>query len=75
MIEAVELCIEAIYSQKSEKVRLLTRLNLCFEKLRVFWRIIHERGWISRQQLFHVVGRIDEAGRMTGGWLKSVEKK
>jgi hypothetical protein len=29
--------------------------------------------WISQQQLLFANGRLDEIGRMTGGWLKQVE--
>jgi len=32
-----------------------------------------ERG--GGQQLLFVIGRIDEIGRVTGGWLKQVEGK
>jgi hypothetical protein len=34
------------------------------------WRLVHDRKWISQQQLFFANKCIDEAGRMTGGWLK-----
>jgi hypothetical protein len=30
------------------------------------------RRWISQQQVLFVNGKIDEIGRMTGGWLKSL---
>lgn len=75
MLEALERCIEAAYSAKPEKLRALTSLNLLLEKLRVLWRLVHERGWISQQQLFYVIGQIDEAGRMAGGWMKSLERR
>jgi len=53
----------------------LRRLNLNLEKLRVFWRLICDRGWISAQQLLFVTQRLDEVGRMTGGWLKDAERR
>jgi hypothetical protein len=51
----------------------LRELNLLLEQLRVLWRLVHDRRWISQQQLLFVNGRLDEIGRMTGGWLKSLE--
>ena len=47
-------------------------MNLNLEKLRVLWRLVGQRGWISGQQLLFVMTRIDEIGRMTGGWLQSL---
>ena len=53
----------------------LHELNLLLEKLRVLWRLVHERKFISQQQLFFVITKIDEIGRMTGGWIKSLGGK
>ncbi len=64
----------AIDSPRSKKVPSLEELNLLLEQLRVLWRLVHEHRWISQQQLVFVIGRIDEAGRMTGGWLKQVRR-
>ena len=61
------LCVRAIYSPRPKKAPLLEELNLLLEQLRVLWRLVHGQRWISQQQLLHVIGRIDEAGRMTGG--------
>jgi hypothetical protein len=73
-LDAVERCVEATYGAKPEKQRALAELNLTLEKLRVLWRLIHERGWISLQQLVYVIGQIDEAGRMVGGWSRSIAR-
>jgi hypothetical protein len=45
---------------------------MLLDELRVLWRIIHERQFISQQQLLFAITKIDEIGRMTGGWLKSL---
>lgn len=72
MLEALERCIEAIYAPPAARRAHLTALNLLLEKLRVFWRIVHGRGWISLQQLHHAIRRLDEVGRMNGAWMKSL---
>jgi hypothetical protein len=74
-LDCLEDAIEAIYAPPPAKVAPLRRLNLTLEKLRVFWRLIAERGWISQQQLRFVTGQLDEIGRMIGGWLKSLETR
>ena len=53
-LDALERCLEAIYSPPVEKRDHLMRLNLLLEKLRVFWRLAHQREWLSQQQLFFV---------------------
>lgn len=73
-LDALMLCVRAIYSTRERKGALLEELNLLLEQLRVLWRLVHDQHWISQQQLLFVIGRIDEAGRMTGGWLKQAQK-
>jgi hypothetical protein len=71
-LDALELAVRAIFSSGARKRALLEELNLLLEQLRVLWRLCNERGWISRQQLVFIFGKLDEAGRMTGGWLKQI---
>ena len=42
--------------------------------MRVMWRLVQQRGWISVRQLLFVNERIDTAGRMVGAWRKAVAK-
>jgi len=74
-LDCLELVIEATYAPPDKKAVPLRRLNLHLEKLRVFWRLICDRRWISSQQLLFVTQLLDEIGRMTGGWLKQVERQ
>lgn len=74
-LDCLEGAIEAIYASAAAKAAPLRQINLTLEKLRVFWRLIAERGWISQQQLRFVTGQLDEIGRMIGGWLKSLERR
>ena len=72
MLDSLERCLEALYTTAENKRQPLQSLNLNLEKLRVFWRIAHQQRWISQQQLFFAVSKIDEIGRMTGAWIKSL---
>jgi hypothetical protein len=71
-LDAVLLAVRARYAVADKKRIPLETLNLKLEELRTLWRLVHARAWISRQQLFFVNSRLDEAGRMTGGWMKQV---
>ena len=74
-LDALLLVTRAIFCQPAEKAALLRELNLLVEQLRVLWRLVHDRRWISQQQLLFANGRLDEIGRMTGGWLKDAERR
>lgn len=72
-LEALERVITSRYDVLARPAEL-RMLNLTLEKLRVLWRIIHARRWISAQQLLHAARCLDEIGRMAGAWLKASEK-
>ena len=67
-LDVLLLVIRAIHTR--EKIDDLEDVNLKLEELRVLWRLVQKRGWISLRQLDYAQRCIDEAGRMVGGWLK-----
>ena len=71
-IDVLLLIIRAIYT--SDKQEMLVEINLKLEELRCLWRLVQKRNWISLSQLDYANRCIDEAGRMIGGWLKSLKK-
>jgi hypothetical protein len=74
ILDALQLAVKAIRTrQRSQKVASLHELDLVLEQLRVLWRLVNERGWISRQQLVFAQDKLDETGRMVGGWLGQLE--
>lgn len=60
----------AITGDRTLKARHLAELSVRLEQLNLLWELVHSRRWISQQQLVFVAGKLSEAGRMTGGWLK-----
>ena len=74
-LDALEACITAMFRSKQAKLDPLRSLNLDLEILRALWRIACDRGWISQGQALHVAGKIDEIGRMTGGWIASLSRE
>lgn len=74
-LDALQCAIRALYSRKSRKTNELDELNLILEQLRVLWRLTEQRTWISGRQLLYIVSRIDEVGRMVGGWRRSLNAR
>lgn len=70
-LDCMDYVVTAVYSSGAERKQWLSELNLALEQLRVLWRIVQGRTWISQRQLIHVNSLIDEIGRMAGGWMKS----
>jgi len=75
-LDALQFAVKAIRGrQRPAKARSLHELDSVLEQLRVLWRLVNQRGWISRQQLVFVQGKLDETGRMVGGWLAQLGVK
>lgn len=66
----MELLVQAIFAK--EKSGYLDAINQRLELLRVLWRLVQKRGWISLRQLHHIQGKLDEIGRMIGGWRRQL---
>ena len=71
MLNALECCVVARFSTGEGRLTALKELNLIIEKLRVLWRLVNARGWISAGQLLFSARKLDEIGRMAGGWVKA----
>jgi len=72
-LNVVEHIVEAIYTR--ERVAPLDRANRELERQRVLFRIAHDRRYLSTAQYAHIAEALDEAGRMTGGWLRDTREK
>ncbi len=70
-IDIIELIVEAIYTPQKQRRYKLKAINMKLEKLRIFFRICHDRQYISTQQYAYISEKVNEAGRMVGGWIKS----
>lgn len=67
-LEILDLINMAIYNK--ERKDSLQKINLNLERLRIFFRLCHDRGYISISQNLFIQQEINAAGRMCGGWLK-----
>jgi hypothetical protein len=72
LTDLLEGLIEAVYLPPEEKKLLLKRLNIQLEKIRYLFRLGYELGLYHSPQFQNYAQRIDEIGRMIGGWMKSL---
>ena len=67
-LDALEGLIEATYAR--EPGRVLARVNLNLEKLRVLFRLALDLRLLDTRRYEFAVRILDETGRLVGGWLK-----
>ena len=72
-LDILLLVVRAIHTK--EKIEYLEEVNLKLEELRVLWRLVQKRDWIRLRQLDFIHFKLDEAGRMVGGWLKRQRRR
>lgn len=68
LLDCLELLIEATYSR--EKAGILKNVNLKLEKLRFLVRISRDMHYVNIESYEFTARKIDEIGRMVGGWIK-----
>ena len=68
---------EALHDANSAtgEIRLarLREADAHLNKLRMYLRLAHEKGWLSAGQYQHVSALVAEIGRLLGGWIKQTE--
>ena len=72
-LEIVEGIIEARYLKKKKDA--LRRIDLSMEKLRVLLRMCHDLKHLDNKGYEFASKKINEAGKMVGGWRKQQEDK
>ena len=69
LLDVQERCLRAYYSR--EKREHLTEANLLLEVTRHLIRLAHALRYFSNQCYAVLAAKVDEVGRMIGGWMKS----
>lgn len=70
LLDCFELLIEANYSR--EKADVLKKANLKLEKLRFLIRVSMDMHYLNIKGYEFASKKIDEIGRMVGGWIRSM---
>ena len=66
-LDTLEALIEATYTRDRQKH--LTQANLNVEKLRFLFRLSWNLHYLDNRRYEHVARKLDEIGRLIGGWL------
>jgi len=72
ILNVMELLIEAYYVPPPRKKECLQRVNIHLEQLRIYLRLCYEFGYYHSNRYKELVEKLNEPGRMVGGWLKSI---
>ena len=73
LTDLLEELVRAYYSPPDAKKALLAQVNIRLEILRHYFRLCYDLGLYSSLKYKDFAERLDEIGRMTGGWLKSIK--
>lgn len=68
-LDIIEGIIDAIYVKN--RLNILKKLNRYMERLRILFRISADRKYLSLKQYKFISEKINESGKMIGGWIKS----
>ncbi len=71
-MNVLELIIKAVNSTNKEP--MLHDLNMQLDHLRIYYRIAKDLRYITPEQYSYAAVEFNTAGKMCGGWLKSLSK-
>lgn len=71
-LEFLEQLTLARYATGQDECLALTRADHALNRLKVLLRLAYTRQHISHKRYEYLVQKLAEAGRMLGGWLKSL---
>ena len=68
----LENSIEAVYLPKQEKIPFLREIDRKARLLKILIRLAHEVRAIDNKKYIALEERLQEIGKMLGGWIKSL---
>ena len=68
-LAGLERLVEATFTRS--RSRLPDRVNVDLDKLRLLLRLAKELGHLDTRRYEHAARRIDEVGRLVGGWRRA----
>ncbi len=75
MLGTIELLLEASYGDKARKLVTLEKVSVKLNVLRFLIRLMKETKTFDTKKYIALQALIDEIGRMTGGWMRSLINK
>ena len=68
-LDVLERLITATYTRS--RGNLLNEANIGIEKLRILFRLATDLRYVDLRRYEHAARRLDEVGRLIGGWMKA----
>ena len=68
-LAGMEKLVEATFTRN--RGRILDRVNVDIDKLRLLLRLSKDLGHLDSRRYEHAARRLDEVGRLVGGWRKA----
>lgn len=72
-LELLEISYIAYFTQKERKFEKISECILVLDTLKFFISIAWEGKFISNKQYEDIVLKLDEVGKMFGGWVKNID--
>jgi len=72
IIDLMELILEAGYTKNISKSAVLEKASVKLNTLRLFIRLMKETRVFDIKKYITLQEKIDEVGRMLGGWIRSI---
>ena len=72
-LEVIENIIKAGYSDKAEKEIFLKRASVKLDLLKLFLQVSWEIKALDNKKYINLSEKLNEVGKMLGGWLRSVK--
>lgn len=72
IIAVLEILLEASCAYKEEKLELIKKANTKFDTLKLFVRLLKDLDIIDSKKYLELQKRIQEIGKMLGGWQRSL---
>ena len=73
ILEFLELISKASFSEQNLKIQNLTHASTKLDFLKVLFRLSFELRVIDQKKYVLLEGKLQEIGRMLGGWLRSLK--
>ncbi len=73
IIEILELLIEASHTYNQEKILLIKKADVKFDTLKIIIRLLKDLKIIDDKKYLELQKRIQEIGKMLGGWYRSIK--
>ena len=74
-LELLEQLTLARYATDQDEVLALPQADQALNRLKVLLRLAYTRQYISHKRYEYLVQKLEESGRMLGGWIKSVPSR